>query len=382
MGWEKVKSAIPAGSYYFSGDDAVAEGAIAARVGYFAGYPITPSTEILERISVRFKEAGAVFMQMEDEIASICSCIGASWAGAKTVTVTAGPGFSLMQEGIGYAIMVEAPVVIVDAQRAGPSTGQATRVGGGDIMQAKWGTHGGNEIIALSPWSVQELYDQTINAFNLAERYRVPVILLAEEATAHLRETMRVAEEIELFRREKKAGAPPFGTEEAGGVPPMPAFGEGEKLLVTSSTHNEWGLRKAADPLAHEKLVTRLHHKILDNKEDIIQYEKYHLEDATVAVVCYGFTARSALFAIEQLRDEGAKIGMVRLKTIWPFADMAIKNIGPKVKKILVPEMNMGQVVGEVMKYAHRDAEVIPYNQVNGEVIHPNTLVQQLRRLL
>ena len=382
MGWKKVKSAIPGGVYYFSGDDAVAEGAIAARVGYFAGYPITPSTEILERISVRFKEVGAVFMQMEDEIASICSCIGASWAGAKVMTVTSGPGFSLMQEGIGYAIMVETPLVIVDAQRAGPSTGQATRVGSGDIMQAKWGTHGGNEIIALSPWSVQELYDQTINAFNLAERYRVPVLLMAEEASAHLRETMHIGEEIELFSREKEAGAPPFGTESDNGVPPMPAFGEGEKLLVTSSTHNEYGFRKVVDPLVQEKLVTRLHNKIVNNREEIIQYENYYLEDAAVVVVCYGFTARSSLFAVERLRDEGERIGMVRLKTLWPFADRVIKDIGAKVKRIFVPEMNMGQIVGEVMKYAPCEVDVIPYNQVNGEVIRPNTLVQQLRRLL
>ena len=382
MGWKKVKSAIPGGVYYFSGDDAVAEGAIAARVGYFAGYPITPSTEILERISVRFKEVGAVFMQMEDEIASICSCIGASWAGAKVITVTSGPGFSLMQEGIGYAIMVETPLVIVDAQRAGPSTGQATRVGGGDIMQAKWVTHGGNEIIALSPWSVQELYDQTINAFNLAERYRVPVLLMAEEASAHLRETMHIGEEIELFSREKEAGAPPFGTESDNGVPPMPAFGEGEKLLVTSSTHNEYGFRKVVDPLVQEKLVTRLHNKIVNNREEIIQYENYYLEDAAVVVVCYGFTARSSLFAVERLRDEGERIGMVRLKTLWPFADRVIKDIGAKVKRIFVPEMNMGQIVGEVMKYAPCEVDVIPYNQVNGEVIRPNTLVQQLRKLL
>ncbi len=375
-----VKSVLPAGDYYFSGDVAVAEGAIAARVGYFGGYPITPSTEILERISLRFREVKAVFMQMEDEIASICSCIGASWAGAKAMTVTSGPGFSLMQEGIGYAVMTETPVVIVNAQRAGPSTGQATRVGSGDIMQAKWGTHGGNEIIALSPWSVQELYDQTIDAFNLAERYRVPVLLLAEEATAHLRERMHIGGEVELFSREKKAGAAPFGTKENNGVPPMPAFGEKEKLAVTGSTHSEYGLRKMVGPLTQEKLVTRLYNKIVSNREEIIQYENYYLEDAAVVVVCYGFTARSSLFAVERLRDEGEKIGVVRLKTLWPFADRVIRDIGSKVKKIFVPEMNMGQVVGEVMKYASCD--VIPYNQVNGEVIHPNTIRQQLRRLL
>ena len=380
MAWGRMKCTLLAGSYYFSGDEAIAEGAIAARVGYFAGYPITPSTEIMERISVRFEEVGSVFMQMEDEIASICSCIGASWAGAKAMTVTSGPGFSLMQEGIGYAVMTETPVVIVDVQRAGPSTGQASRVGSGDIMQAKWGSHGGNESIALSPWSVQELYDQTINAFNLSERYRVPVLLMAEEATAHLRERVHIGEEVELFSREKKGGAPPFGTEENNGIPPMPAFGEGEKLLVTGSTHNEYGLRKVADPLVQERLVTRLHNKIVNNKKEIVQYDGYCLEDATVLVVCYGFTARSSLFAVERMRGEGKKIGMLRLKTIWPFADGVIRDIGSKVKKILVPEMNMGQVVGEVMKYASCD--VVPYNQMNGEVIHPSTIIQQLRRLL
>ena len=380
MTLEKVKSILPVGSYYFSGDEAVAEGAIAARCGYFAGYPITPATEIMERISVRFGETGAVFMQMEDEIASICSCLGASWAGRKAMTVTSGPGFSLMQEGIGYAIMTETPVVIVDAQRAGPSTGQATRVGGGDVMQAKWGSHGGNETIALSPWSVQELYDQTIKAFNFAERYRVPVFLMAEEATAHLWEKMEVKESLELYGRKKKAGAPPFGTEEKDGVPPMPAFGDGEKLLVTGSTHNDYGVRKITDPLVQEKLVTRLHNKVAGSKDKIIEYESYFLEDADVAVVCSGFTARSALFAVERLRGEGKKVGMVRLKTLWPFADEMVKEIGERVKKILVPEMNMGQVVGEVMKYAA--CEVVPYHQVNGEIIHPHAIIEQLRRLL
>ena len=380
MGLQKVRSTLPAGSYYFSGDEAVAEGAIAARCGYCAGYPITPATETLERLSVRFGEVGAVFMQMEDEIASICSCIGASWAGAKAMTITSGPGFSLMQEGIGYAVFTETPMVIVDAQRAGPSTGQATRVGGGDIMQAKWGSHGDYQTIALSPWSVQELYDQTIQAFNLAEKYRVPVLLMAEEAIAHLRERMGVGGEVELFSRQKKAGVPPFGTEEDDGVPPMPAFGEGEKLLVTGSTHDEYGIRRITHPLIHEKLVTRLHNKILHHGQEIIRYEHYYLEDATVAVVANGFTARSALFAVERLREEDKKIGMVRLKTLWPFPIDVIKDIGSRVKKILVPEMNMGQVVGEVMKYASCD--VVPYNQVNGEIIHPNTIMEQLRRLL
>jgi len=375
----ELKSILPAGSYYFSGDEAVAEGAIAARCGYCAGYPITPATETLERISVRFEKIGAVFMQMEDEIASICSCIGASWAGAKAMTITSGPGFSLMQEGIGYASFTETPVVIVNTQRSGPSTGQATRVGSGDVMQAKWGSHGDSQNIALAPWSVQELYDQTIRAFNLAERYRVPVLLMAEEATAHLRERIQIGEKVELFNREKKAGAPPFGTRENDGVPPMPAFGEGEKLLVTGSTHDEFGVRKITDPVLQEKLVHRLHNKIRSNRRDIIQYENHYLEDATTAVVCYGFTARSSLFAVERLRDEGKKIGVVRLKTLWPFPEELISDIGSKMKKILIPEMNMGQVVGEVMKYAC--CEVIPYSQANGEIISPDTIIEQMRRL-
>ncbi len=379
MVWEKVKSTIPTGDYYFSGDEAVVEGAIAARAGYFAGYPITPTTEILERISVRFREVGAAFMQMEDELAAICSCLGASWAGAKAITVTSGPGFSLMQEAIGYAVMTETPVVIVDAQRAGPSSGQI-RVSSGDIMQAKWGSHGGNEIIAISPWSVQELYDQTINAFNLAEGYRVPVFIMAEEVTAHLRERIHVTGEVELFKREKKAGAAPFGTEEDNGVPPMPAFGEGEKLLVTGSTHDERGLRKTVDSLAQQKLVTRFYNKIVHNKEKIIQYENYYLEDAEVVVVCYGFTARSSLFAVEGMRQDGEKVGMLRLKTLWPFADGVIRDVGSKVKRMLVPEMNTGQVVGEVMKYASCD--VIPYNQVDGKIIHPSTITEQLKGIL
>ncbi len=379
MVWKKMMSMLPAGSYYFSGAEAIAEGAIAAGCGYYAGYPITPTTETLERISVRFKEVGAVFMQMEDEIASICSCIGASWAGAKAMTVTSGPGFSLMQEGIGYAVMTETPLVVVNAQRAGPSTGQIS-VSSGDIMQARWGSHGGIPTIALSPWSVQELYDQSINAFNLAEKYRVPVLIMAEAATAHLRERVNIPEEVELSDREKKPGAAPFGTEEDDGVPPMPSFGEGEKLLVTGSTHDAYGVRKTADPATQGKLTARLYNKIMNRKEEIIEYEGYYLEDADIAVVCYGFTARSALFAVERLREEGIRVGMLRLNTLWPFADAIVRDVGSEVKKILVPEMNMGQIVGEVMKYAA--GEVIPYNQMNGQVIYPNTIIEQLRRLL
>lgn len=295
------------------------------------------------------------------------------------MTATSGPGFSLMQEAISYAIMTETPIVIVDIQRVGPSTGQATRPGSGDMMQAKWGSHGDREVIAISPWSVQEMYDQTISAFNLAERYRVPVILLSDEAIAHLRERIEVRERIAIFNRRKEKGAPPFGAGDDG-VPPMPAFGEGEKLLVTASTHTEYGLRKTNDPLVQAKLASRLHYKIVNKREEIIEYEHYHIEDAEVVVIAYGFTARSSLFAVERLRQEGKKVGMIRLKTIWPFADRLIRNLGAKVKKVFVPEMNIGQMAGEIMKYAPCD--VISFSQTNGEVIHPYTIMKQLERLL
>lgn len=374
-----AKGMLASGNYYLSGDEAIAEGAIAAGCHYYAGYPITPATEIMERISVRFRDTGGVFMQMEDEIASICSLIGASWAGAKAMTATSGPGFSLMQEGIGYAAMTETPIVIVDVQRAGPSTGQASRVGSGDIMQAKWGSHGDYQIIALCPWSVQEAYDQTLNAFNLAERYRAPILLLTEEAIGHLRERINIPEEVKILNRRKKSGAAPFGTGEEDGVPPMPAFGEGERLLVTGSTHNDYGLRKTDDPLVQAKLVSRLDKKIMNNREKIIDYDSYYMEDAEVVVISYGFTARSSLFAIEKLQAEGEKIGMLRLKTLWPFAEGLIRDIGTKAKMIFVPEMNKGQVAEEVMKYT--SCQVISYAQTNGEVIHPNTIIGQLKRL-
>jgi len=380
MNFKVIDSTFPAGHYYFSGNEAVAEGAIAAGCRYYAGYPITPSSEIMERISVRFKDVHGVFMQMEDEIASICSVIGAVWAGAKAMTATSGPGFSLMQEGIGYAALTETPLVIVNIQRAGPGTGQATRVASGDLMQAKWGSHGDYYIIALSPWSVQEMYDQTIDAFNLAEQYRVPVFVMGEEAIGHLRERIEVKATLTVFNRKKKKGAPPFGTNQDDGIPPMPSFGEGEKLLVTGSTHNEIGIRKTDDPEVHSRLVNRINKKILNNRNKIIQTDSYHLEDAEVIVVSYGFTARSALFAIEQLRKEGKRVGLLRLKTIWPFADEIIHDIGKKAKKIFVPEMNMGQLIGEVMKYA--PCEVIPYNQTNGEIIHPHRIINEVRRLV
>ncbi|MBA7676857.1 2-oxoglutarate oxidoreductase subunit KorA [subsurface metagenome] len=373
------KSVLLPGTYYFSGNEAITEGAIAAGCNFYGGYPITPSTEVMERISVRFIDTGGVFMQMEDELGAIGSIIGASWAGAKAMTATSGPGFSLMQESIGYAVMTETPIVVVNVQRAGPSTGQSVRVASGDIMQAKWGSHGDYQIIAFCPWSVQEAYNQTVQAFNLAEKYRVPVFLLTEEAIGHLRERIEVSRNIEIFNRKKKPGAAPFGTKESDGIPPMPTFGEGEKLLITGSTHDEYGIRRVSSPSAQAKLTSRLNNKILNNQDKIIDYEVHYIDDADLLVIAYGFTARSALFAIEELRQRGKKIGMLRLKTLWPFADKIVKDIGGKVEKIFVPEMNRGQIAGEVMKYVCGD--VVSYSQTNGEVIHPETIAEQIRRL-
>ncbi|MBM4341730.1 MAG: 2-oxoacid:acceptor oxidoreductase subunit alpha, partial [Deltaproteobacteria bacterium] len=364
-----IKTPFPKGTYYFSGNEAAAEGAIAAGCRFYAGYPITPSSELMERMAERLKEVGGVFIQMEDEIASISAVIGASWAGAKAMTATAGPGFSLMQESIGYAAFTETPCVIVDVQRAGPCTGQATKVGSGDIMQAKWGSHGDYQVIALSPWSSQEMYDLTLRAFNLSEQFRVPAMVMAEEAVGHLRETIQILPKLEVWDRKKKKGSAPFDIEDEDGVPPMASFGEGERLSVTGSTHDGFGFRKTDDPEVHARLVNRINRKILDHKRAIIETEGHLLEEAEIAVIAYGFTARTSLFAAKRLRKEGMNVGTLRLKTLWPFPEEAVAEVGKKVKKILVPEMNLGQMAGEIRKYV--PCEVISLSQTNGEVIEP-----------
>jgi 2-oxoglutarate ferredoxin oxidoreductase subunit alpha len=330
-------------------------------------------------MALRLREVGGVFIQMEDEIASISAVIGASWAGAKAMTATSGPGFSLMQESIGYAAFTETPCVIIDVQRAGPCTGQATKVGSGDIMQAKWGSHGDYQVIALSPWSVQEMYDLTLRAFNLSERFRVPTMVMADEAIGHLRETIRIQEKVEVWDRKKEKGGTPFGTEEEDGVPPMPAFGEGERILVTGSTHDALGFRKTDDPEAHARLVSRINGKILKNRSQIIETEGYFLEDSEVAVVTYGLTARTSLYVVKGLRKEGVNVGLLRLKTLWPFPEEAVRELGKKAKKVIIPEMNQGQVAGEVKKYSACD--VVSLGQTNGEVIRPEKIIEVLRKI-
>lgn len=370
-GWKTVPNPLKPGHYFWLGDEACAEGAIATGCNFYAGYPITPSSEIMERIAHRFSEINRLFIQMEDELASIAACIGASWAGAKAMTATSGPGLSLMLENIGYALITETPLVIIDIQRAGPSTGQATRPAQGDMMQARWGAHGDYEIIALSPWSVTEMYTETIRAFNLAERFRVPVLILADEAVGHLREGVKIDKEARVYERKKGRGVAPFVGKD---VPPMPALGEGEKLLVTGSTHDPWGFRRTVSPEAQKNLVRHLARKITDHKSEIIKVVEYHCQDEELdlLLVAYGFTARSALAAVEAAREEGLKAGLLRLKTIWPFPQEELSRVGQKAKRITVPEMNLGQIVREVQRVL---PQAKPYSRTDGQVITPQEIV-------
>jgi 2-oxoglutarate ferredoxin oxidoreductase subunit alpha len=350
--------AVLTGEHFLSGDLACAEGAIAAGCRFFAGYPITPATEIAERMALRLPEIGGIYIQMEDELASMAAIIGASYAGLKSMTATSGPGFSLMQENIGLAAMTEAPCVVVNVMRGGPSTGQPTKPGQQDVMQARWGSHGDYEIIALSPNSVQEAFDLTVEAFNLSEAYRVPVILLMDETVAHMWEKVVIppAEEIRLVNRKKPNVPPseyaPFKPEGEGLVPPMACFGEGYHFHATGLTHDEFGNPKTDSPEAQFQLVSRLCEKIRRNAENIIKTEKVMLDDAEVAVIAYGVVSRSALSAVKKAREKGIKAGLLRLITLWPFPEKQVAELADKAKLIVIPELNYGQMVREVERAA------------------------------
>lgn len=373
---------LTSGMHFMQGNEALAEAAIAAGCRFFAGYPITPASEIAEHLAERLPQVGGVMIQMEDEIASIASVIGASWTGVKAMTATSGPGFSLMQENIGYAFMTETPCVIVDVQRAGPSTGQATKCGQGDAMQARWGTHGDYAAIVLSPNSVQEMFDLTVRAFNLAEKYRTPVILLADEIVAHMREQLSVPplEKVEVVdRRKPKLGEKSFfGGEE---VPPMPFVGEDYNVTVTGSTHDEFGIRFTADPKVHSELVTRLVNKIGNNAELLMDFEAYNLNDCEVGFVSFGCTSRAVYEAVEMANEEGIRAGFVRLKTLWPFPERVVQSMAQKAKVIIVPEMNLGQVFFEVQRAVGGATEVVPINKIGGgEMLTPEELYSEVKR--
>ena len=374
---------ILTGTHYMLGDHACAEGAIAAGCRFFAGYPITPATEIAEWISIRLPKFGGVYIQMEDELASMAAVIGASCGGLKSMTATSGPGFSLMVENIGLAVMMEVPCVVVNIQRGAPSTGLPTLVGQADVMQAKWGSHGDYEIVAYAPASCQEMFDLTIEAFNTAERYRIPVIILSDEAVGHLREKVVIPEEkaIKLIERKKPDVSPeeyiPYKTN-GDLVPPMAIAGEGYFVHMTGLTHDERGY-PAISGEAHEKLVRRLIDKIQKNRGDIIKFEEIETDDADILIVSYGITARSSLKAVQILRKEKIKAGLLRLITIWPFPYEKIEEYAKKVSKIVVAEINSGQVRGEVLKAIKNDLPVIGVHKLGGDLITPYEIVKKIK---
>ena len=337
------------------GNEACAEGAIAAGVNFFAGYPITPSTEIAETMAKLLPQHGGKFVQMEDEIGSMGAILGAALAGAKSMDATSGPGFSLKQELIGYAACAEIPCVLVNVQRVGPSTGQPTAPSQADVMQARWGTHGDHPIIALAPWSVRETYDVTVMAVNYAERFRTPVILLMDEVVGHLREKVVLPEHVDVYPRRKPKktraeGYQPY-TPDDDLVPNVADFGQGYHIHVTGLIHDETGF-PVGSPKITEDSIARLHEKIARAGDEIIHTESSFMDDAEYAVIAYGGTARTAYEAVRTAREKGIKVGLVRLITIWPFADKVVAALAKKMKGILVAEMNYGQLVGEVRRAA------------------------------
>jgi len=373
---------VISGVHFWQGNEACAEGALAAGCRFYAGYPITPASEIAEHMALRLPQLGGLEVQMEDEMGSLGAVIGASWAGAKAMTATSGPGFSLMQEMIGYAFMTETPCVVVDVQRAGPCTGQATKVGQGDVMQARWGIHGDYASIALAPNSVQELFDLTVRAFNLAETFRTPVIVLSDEIISHMHESLIVPtdEQIEVVDRRKprKGDSKFFMLPE---VAPMPSVGEGFNVAVTGSTHDETGRRFTADQAVHQRLVRTLTDKIVTNADKIVDFEAHDVDNCDVGVVSFGCTSRAMYETVELAEEKGVRVGFVRLKTIWPFPEKIVQEIGQTAKKIVVPELNMRELFYEVERVVKGATPVASVNKVGGgEMITPEELLAEVLR--
>ena len=370
------------------GDEACAEGAIAAGCRFCAGYPITPATEIVETLSRRLPQVGGKFIQMEDELASIAAVIGASVGGAKALTATSGPGFSLMQENIGYAAMSEIPCVIVDVQRLGPSTGRPTSPSQGEVMQARWGTHGDHPIIALAPDSVREAFDLTVEAFNFAERYRTPVILLMDELVGHMREPVELPSPgtLEVTERTKTRVPPewykPFENRPEGpnvNVPPLVPFGEGYRYHITGLHHDERGY--ATNRLEEiQPWLERIFRKIDSALSDIILYEARGIEDANTLVIAYGATARSASHAVRQARSRGHRVGFLRLKTIWPFPEEVVEHAASRLHHVVVPELNLGQLALEVERIVGRH-KVCRVGRADGEMIQPGEILAAIEDL-
>jgi len=379
-----MKPAVLTGEHYITGDVACAEGAIAAGCTFFGGYPITPATEIAEHMAERLPDVGGTFLQMEDEIAAIASILGAAWTGAKAMTATSGPGFSLMMENLGLAVCTETPCVIVDVQRTGPSTGLPTMTGQADMMQARWGSHGDYELIALAPSSPQDCFYQTIRAFNLSEKYRVPVLIMADEIVGHMSEKVVIPEpgRIKLVNRPKPTGRKDrFKLYEPGpnGVAPMPAIGDGYNIHVTGLTHDERGYPSMTVE-AQEQMLARIKNKIRDNLDDIITTESYRLEDADIVIVSYGISVRTGLAAVDRARALGYRAGLLQLVTVWPFPEALIREIAGRVKGFITVEINLGQVHHEVERCAGGLAAAHLVGHAGGRIIHPDKVLECIEK--
>jgi 2-oxoglutarate ferredoxin oxidoreductase subunit alpha len=369
-----------------NGDYACCEGALAAGCRFFAGYPITPATEVAERMSARLPDIGGVYIQMEDELASMAAILGASWGGKKAMTSTSGPGFSLMMENIGLGLCTETPCVVCNVQRAGPSTGLPTLVAQGDMMQARWGSHGHYEIIAVAPSSPQEMFDFTVWAFNLSEQYRVPVLIMADEVVGHMTERIVIPPEdkIEIVSRRKPSVPPekflPYKAADDG-VAPMANFGDGYRIHVTGLTHDERGY-PVMDASAQAQMMDRLVQKIRRNLDKIIRCDIISMDDAEVAVVAYGIGARSAKRAVREARERGLKAGLIKLNTVWPFPEKLIREVAGSVRALIVPEINLGQMVLEVERCAQGRCPVRLLAHAGGGIHSPRTILSAIEDAL
>lgn len=368
---------------FMTGNQAIAAGAIAAGCRFYAGYPITPSSDIAEELSDRLPGVGGVFIQMEDEIASIAAVIGASLGGLKSATATSGPGFSLMQENLGFAVMTEVPCVVVDVQRVGPSTGLATKVGQGDVMQTRWGTHGDHPIIVLYPSSAQEAFDLTVRAFNLAEQYRTPVVLLSDAVVAGLHEKVQIpdADQLEVVERRAPVGDPgayrPFDYS-SGQAPPLAPFGSGPRFHVTGLVHDERGF-PTEDAEVISRWSTYMRDKVDRHRAEIVDHDEVQVDDADTVIVAYGCTARAAAHAVDVARARGEAVGLLKLRTIWPFDEAVIDRLAGRVERFVVPELNLGQLRSEVERVVAGRALVQGINRTDGNQITPDEILTHLR---
>jgi 2-oxoglutarate ferredoxin oxidoreductase subunit alpha len=371
---------------FMQGNEACVEAALYAGLNFFAGYPITPSTEIAESLSARLPESGGKFIQMEDEIASMCAIIGASLTGNKVMTATSGPGFSLMQEALGYAVMAEIPCVIVNVQRGGPSTGNPTHVSQGDVNQARWGTHGDHAIITLTASNHQDVFSITVDAFNMAETYRTPVILLFDEVIGHMRERFIMPEKgelhlVERLRTSVKRGVDyhPYLPREDGRLP-MSDFGGIHRYNVTGLFHDMWGF-PSSDPAVVHGLLRHIVDKIANNEDNIARYKEFFIEDARTVLISYGSSARSALHVVKNRRARGERLGLLELQTLWPFPSAIVREKCEKAKNVIVIEMNMGQVLQQVKCAVDNPEKVFLVNRIDGVMINP-TDIRNLMRLI